>query len=226
MPPDIETPAELAQFVYAYGAYKLGTTLMAVKSDDLWEQLDRIDSVIPNRRIVLLTRDFSDNLLSITKKDFGPIEPFVAARYVHGRFLRYEQEFKRTPEPTAFTFAMKICLRRRRSSSAGSAATSVCRWRRKDGRCRAAADQEEQRQEVAWARPDHPVWLRGRSFETSWYVTGMGWSGMTTEPSQVVGAGERPGRVAAGAAKSAEGVEADCASEQPSAQGCCSRCEE
>ena len=94
----LESAAHLAQFVYAYGAYKLGTTLMAVKSDDLWEHIDRIDTVIPNRRIVLLTRDFRDNLLSITRKDFGPIEPLVAARYVHDRFVRYEREFNRAPD--------------------------------------------------------------------------------------------------------------------------------
>jgi hypothetical protein len=98
----VRSSAELAQFVYAYGAYRLGTTLMAVKSDDLWEHIDQIDAVIPNRRIVLLTRDFRDNLLSITKKDFGPIEPLIAAQYVHDRFSRYEAEFQRTPEEQRF----------------------------------------------------------------------------------------------------------------------------
>lgn len=93
----VRSAADLAQFIYAYGAFKLRTTRMAVKSDDLWEHIDAIDSVIPNRRIVLLTRDFRDNLLSITKKDFGPVEPLVAARYVHDRFAPYEREFNRTP---------------------------------------------------------------------------------------------------------------------------------
>jgi hypothetical protein len=45
---------------------------MAIKSDDLWETIGHIDMVLPNRRIVLLTRDFRDNLLSITKKDSDP----------------------------------------------------------------------------------------------------------------------------------------------------------
>jgi hypothetical protein len=98
----VRSSAELAQFIYAYGAYRLGTTLMAVKSDDLWEHIDQIDAVVPNRRIVLLTRDFRDNLLSITKKDFGPIEPLVAAQYVHDRFARYEGEFQRTPPARRF----------------------------------------------------------------------------------------------------------------------------
>jgi hypothetical protein len=98
----VRSAADLAQFVYAYGAYSRGTDLMAVKSDDLWEHIDQIGTVIPNRRIVLLTRDFRDNLLSITKKDFGPIEPLVAAQYVHDRFARYEAEFQRTPAAHRF----------------------------------------------------------------------------------------------------------------------------
>ena len=95
---DLRSGADLARFVYAYGAFRLRTTLMAVKSDDLWQHIDAIDRVIPNRRILLLTRDFRDNLLSITRADFGPIEPLVAAKYVHDRFTRYEREFDRTPE--------------------------------------------------------------------------------------------------------------------------------
>jgi hypothetical protein len=80
------TAADLATFVYGYSAYSLGTSLMAVKSDDLWEHIGQMDLLMPNRRVILLTRDFRDNLLSITKKDFGPLEPFVAARYVSHRF--------------------------------------------------------------------------------------------------------------------------------------------
>lgn len=93
----VRSAADLARFVYAYGAFRMGTTRMAVKSDDLWEHIDSLESVLPNRRILLLTRDFRDNLLSITKKDFGPVEPLVAAQYVHDRFVRYEREFDRTP---------------------------------------------------------------------------------------------------------------------------------
>jgi hypothetical protein len=92
----VASGAELAHFVYAYGAFSLGTSLMAIKSDDLWETIDQIDTVLPNRRIILLTRDFRDNLLSITKKDFGPIEPLVAARYVKDRFAFYDAEYRRT----------------------------------------------------------------------------------------------------------------------------------
>jgi hypothetical protein len=94
-PASITSGAELAHFVYAYGAFSLGTSLMAIKSDDLWENISHIDTVLPNRRIILLTRDFRDNLLSITNKDFGPVEPLVAARYVKDRFAYYEAEYRR-----------------------------------------------------------------------------------------------------------------------------------
>ncbi len=94
----IASGTELAYFVYAYSAYSRNSSLMAIKSDDLWETIEDIDAVLPNRRIVLLTRDFRDNLLSITNKDFGPAEPLIAARYVKDRFARYDREYKRTPE--------------------------------------------------------------------------------------------------------------------------------
>lgn len=96
-PTTMKSAADLALLVYAYGAYVLGTDRMAVKSDDLWEHIDQIDAVVPNRRVILLTRDFRDNLLSITRKDFGPIEPLVAANFVRRQFARYEAEYERTP---------------------------------------------------------------------------------------------------------------------------------
>lgn len=94
--------ADLARLVYSYAAYSLGTTRMAIKSDDLWESIQHIDTVLPNRRIILLTRDFRDNLLSITKKDFGPIDPIIAAQYVKKRFSHYAAEFRRTPPDLRF----------------------------------------------------------------------------------------------------------------------------
>jgi len=93
----ISSGADLARFVYAYGAFKLGTGRMAIKSDDLWEDITRIDEVLPNRRIVLLTRDFRDNLLSVSGKDFGPVDPLSAARFVKQQFAIYENEYLRTP---------------------------------------------------------------------------------------------------------------------------------
>lgn len=87
--------AELARLVYAYRAFMFGARLMAIKSDDLWASIAHIDTVLPNRRIVLLTRDFRDNLVSVTGKHFGPIEPVCAALYVRHRFRLYEQEYHR-----------------------------------------------------------------------------------------------------------------------------------
>jgi hypothetical protein len=95
-PSRIASGADLARFVYGYGAFRLGTRRMAIKSDDMWEHIDRIDSVLPNRRIILLTRDFRDNALSVSKKDFGPIEPLIAARFVKRQFAIYETEYQRT----------------------------------------------------------------------------------------------------------------------------------
>lgn len=95
---EIKSGTDLAYFVYAYSAFSRNTPLMAIKSDDLWESIGAIDSVLPNRRIILLTRDFRDNLLSITNKNFGPVHPLVAAMYVKERFGYYAAEFQRTPE--------------------------------------------------------------------------------------------------------------------------------
>lgn len=93
----IRSGADFARFVYTYGAFRLGTTCMAIKSDDLWEDIDHIERVLPNRRVILLARDFRDNLLSVSKKDFGPIEPLKAAWYVKTQFAHYQTEYRRTP---------------------------------------------------------------------------------------------------------------------------------
>jgi hypothetical protein len=96
-PSVIKTGEDLARFVYAYSGYSRQSRYLAIKSDDLWETIADIDAVLPNRRIILLTRDFRDNLLSITNKDFGPKDPLVAAAYVKERFRHYDAEFQRMP---------------------------------------------------------------------------------------------------------------------------------
>jgi hypothetical protein len=87
--------AELARLVYAYRAFSFGASVMAIKSDDLWERIAHIDDVLPDRRVILITRDFRDNLVSVTGKHFGPVEPVCAALYVKDRFRWYEQEYRR-----------------------------------------------------------------------------------------------------------------------------------
>jgi hypothetical protein len=94
-PSMITSAADFARFFYAYRAFSMGTNLMAIKSDDLWEQIAAIDEVIPHRRVVLITRDFRDNVLSITGKPFGPIEPICAAEYVKQRFVPYAAVYAR-----------------------------------------------------------------------------------------------------------------------------------
>jgi hypothetical protein len=91
----VSSGAELARLVYAYRAFSSGTSRMGVKSDDIWENIGAIDEVIPNRRIVLITRDFRDNLVSITGKPWGPVEPLQAAHYVKKRFAPYAVEYRR-----------------------------------------------------------------------------------------------------------------------------------
>jgi hypothetical protein len=94
-PENIRNGADFARIIYAYRAYRLGTRRMAIKSDDIWEHIDAMDDVIPNRRIVLLTRDFRDNLVSVSGKTFGPIDPICSALYVKERVSRYAAEYRR-----------------------------------------------------------------------------------------------------------------------------------
>ena len=92
---DIRSGADFARVIYLYRAYSLGATHVGIKSDDLWESLHLIDQVIPNRRTILLTRDFRDNLVSVGGKQFGPIEPLCAAQYVKKQLVHYTAEYKR-----------------------------------------------------------------------------------------------------------------------------------
>jgi hypothetical protein len=94
-PSAIRTGADFARLIYSYRAYSMGASHIGIKSDDLWENLHLIDQVIPNRRVILLTRDFRDNLVSVGGKQFGPIEPLCAAEYVKKQVLHYAAEYRR-----------------------------------------------------------------------------------------------------------------------------------
>jgi hypothetical protein len=94
-PSVIRSGADFARLIYAYRAFSLGASQIAIKSDDLWESIDAIDQVIPDRRVILLTRDFRDNLLSVSGKQFGPIEPVCAAVYVKQQLAHYAREYRR-----------------------------------------------------------------------------------------------------------------------------------
>ena len=91
---DISTAAGLASFVYAYRAFRLGATEVGIKSDDLWEHASALDHVLPNRRVILLTRDFRDHVVSVVNKPFGPVEPVAAAAWIQRRFHYYEREYQ------------------------------------------------------------------------------------------------------------------------------------
>lgn len=95
----IRSPADLVSFVYAYRAFVRGERRLAVKSDDIWAYASALDRVLPNRRVILLTRDFRDNAVSITGKPFGPVEPLLAARFVKRRFACYQAEYNRAAGP-------------------------------------------------------------------------------------------------------------------------------
>jgi len=98
VPSAVNSGADFARLIYAYRAYSLGASHAGIKSDDLWENIHLIDHVIPNRRVILLTRDFRDNLVSISGKRFGPIEPLRAAHYVKNQIGIYAREFRRAGE--------------------------------------------------------------------------------------------------------------------------------
>ena len=95
LPASIASGADFARLIYTYRACSLGASHIGIKSDDLWQNIHSIDHVIPNRRIILLTRDFRDNLMSISGKGFGPIEPICAAQYVKHQLGHYTPEFRR-----------------------------------------------------------------------------------------------------------------------------------
>jgi hypothetical protein len=96
VPSAIQSGADFARLIYTYRAWSLGASHIGIKSDDLWENIALIDQVLPNRRVILLTRDFRDNLLSVSGKGFGPIEPLCAAEYVKHQLDYYAPEFRRS----------------------------------------------------------------------------------------------------------------------------------
>jgi hypothetical protein len=95
-PSAIRSGADFARLIYAYRAFSLGASHIGIKSDDLWESLHAIEDVLPNRRIILLTRDFRDNVVSVSGKQFGPIEPVCAAAYVKKQLAYYATEYRRS----------------------------------------------------------------------------------------------------------------------------------
>ncbi|HEX6986720.1 MAG TPA: sulfotransferase [Planctomycetaceae bacterium] len=94
----IESGSDFARFFYTYHAWRIGTDRQAVKSDDLWQLLDHLGPMFPNRKLIHLVRDPRDNALSVTRKNFGPRDLFVAAKFVARQLDAYRREAARQPE--------------------------------------------------------------------------------------------------------------------------------
>lgn len=84
-----ESPSEFANFFYSYHAFVTSKSQKALKSDDIWENLDLLPEIIPNYRVLLLIRDPRDNAISIMNKNFGPCEIYHASLFVRKRMDAY-----------------------------------------------------------------------------------------------------------------------------------------
>lgn len=91
-PSMIECGADFARFFYGYHAWTLGCRHMLVKSDDLWQNIEYLNALFPDRRCVLLIRDPRDNALSVSRKEFGPCDLFRAAQYTDRQLRIYRHE--------------------------------------------------------------------------------------------------------------------------------------
>lgn len=83
------SPSDFANFFYSYHAFVTSGSHKALKSDDIWENLDLLPEIIPNYRILLLIRDPRDNAISIMNKNFGPCEIYHASEFVKKRMDAY-----------------------------------------------------------------------------------------------------------------------------------------
>ena len=97
---EIRSAEEFANFFYAFHAKTVGGIHKAIKSDDIWEQIEHIPAVFPKRKYFLLIRDPRDNALSICNKNFGPCNMYVASEYVKQRMDIYRGETDRNPDDT------------------------------------------------------------------------------------------------------------------------------
>ena len=84
-----DSPSEFANFFYSYHAFVISKLHKALKSDDIWENINLLPEIIPNYRVLLLIRDPRDNAISITNKNFGPCEIYHASHFVRKRMDAY-----------------------------------------------------------------------------------------------------------------------------------------
>lgn len=96
----LTSAADFANFFYSYHAWLMDARNKAIKSDDIWQTIDKLDCVFPNPKVFLVVRDPRDIALSICNKTFGPCNPYVAARYVRQRVDIYRNEAQKRPDDT------------------------------------------------------------------------------------------------------------------------------
>ena len=94
---NIATAKEFAYFFYAYSTYFSGKSHFAIKSDDIWEDISELGTIFEQRKIILLTRDFRDNVLSMINKNFGPKNAYAGSFYVKKRLNLYYREYLKNP---------------------------------------------------------------------------------------------------------------------------------
>lgn len=94
---DVTTAEEFALFFYGYHAFINNRIGIAIKSDDIWENLEFLDQIFQHHKVILLTRDCRDNVLSVMNKDFGPRDILTGSRYIAERVFHYYRQFEKSP---------------------------------------------------------------------------------------------------------------------------------
>jgi len=105
----VRSATDFLDFYYGYHAFTNGGSHRAVKSDDLWARMPYAETLFPQRRYILLVRDFRDNAMSIRAKPFGPQNIYAASIYVKDRFQVYRAEAEKHPE-LSFTTTYETLL--------------------------------------------------------------------------------------------------------------------
>lgn len=92
---EIKTACDFACFFYAYHAFQNGKSFFAIKSDDIWENIEFLSQIFPNRKYIFNNRDPRDIVLSVIQKSFGPRQVYNGSLYVRKRVLKFLEEIER-----------------------------------------------------------------------------------------------------------------------------------
>lgn len=93
----VESPRDFAYRYYLHHAWKEKASHVALKCDDMWENVAHLETVFPDAKLIQLVRDPRDNALSIMRKNFGPRDIYSASRYVKMRINRYDEAIRAFP---------------------------------------------------------------------------------------------------------------------------------